>query len=264
MNEGISSGDVPLAIAAPALRTTVVDIVLRNLVRNAALNDPRRRAGIPLFSGARKPETVGGCKRLALDVTSLLVLGWLGLLPKVIAKYPEVVISLGALQEIFDGQRRIRQFQRSRFRRAGQIQRAIARDKIKVVRGAPEQQDTLSTEVGLEIAAFMRAAKAAGGIVLRPAPFHRPGLDQIPANVDGWTDVLADMHALVSVLSDLGAVDQKLEETSKRYFEVQDKGWSTSARPDPKKPLFIESLALVYLQQTDLYDAVLITSVRYS
>ena len=140
---------------------------------------------------------------------------------------------------------------------AGQIQRAIARDKIKVVRGAPEQQDTLSTEVGLEIAAFMRAAKAAGGIVLRPAPFHRPGLDQIPANVDGWTDVLADMHALVSVLSDLGAVDQKLEETSKRYFEVQDKGWSASARPDPKKPLFIESLALVYLQQTDLYDAVL-------
>ena len=117
VNEGISSGDVPLAIAAPALRTTVVDIVLRNLVRNAALNDPRRRAGIPLFSGARKPETVGGCKRLALDVTSLLVLGWLGLLPKVIAKYPELVISLGALQEIFDGQRRIRQFQRSRFRR---------------------------------------------------------------------------------------------------------------------------------------------------
>jgi hypothetical protein len=257
VNEGISSGDVPLAIAAPALRTTVVDIVLRNLVRNAALHDPRRRAGIPLFSGVRRPETIGNCKRLALDVTSLLVLGWLGLLPKVIANYPEVVVSLGALQEIFDGQRRMRQFQRSRFRRAEEIQRAIARGKIKIIRGIPKQQDMLSTEVGMETAAFMRAAKAADGIVLRPAPLHRPGLDQIPANVDGWADVLADMHALVSVLSGLGTIDQKLEETSKRYFEVQDKGWPTSARPDPSRPLFIDSLALAYLQQTALLDPVL-------
>jgi len=65
------------------------------------------------------------------------------------------------------------------------------------------------------------------------------------------------MHTLLKVLSDKGAVNQTDEETAKEYFELQDKGLPGCAVPDPDKPLYIEELALVYLQYTNLLGAVL-------
>jgi hypothetical protein len=79
----MTRGDLPLAVVGPGLRTTVVDVVLRNLVRNATIVDGRRRAAIPLFTGRRLPATVGTPTTIAFDITALLALGWLGLLPKV-------------------------------------------------------------------------------------------------------------------------------------------------------------------------------------
>jgi hypothetical protein len=186
-----------------------------------------------------------------------LVLGWLGLLPKVIDSFPAIVLASGALQELFEGQRRIREFQKSRVCRAEAIQRAIGRGQAKILRSASATQDTLTAEVGAEMASFIRAAKDVGGVVLRPAPLHKPGLDQIPADVQEHQAVLADMHSILHVLVDSGVIDEKLEKAANDYFVVQDEGWPSSAKPDPTKPLFIDSLALAYLQNTDLLQIVL-------
>src|SRR5262249_31625626 len=65
----------------PGLRTTLVDVLLRKLVRNAALTDARKRSALTAFSGRRgAPSSVGNVHRLALDISSLMVLGWLGIL----------------------------------------------------------------------------------------------------------------------------------------------------------------------------------------
>ena len=258
ISEHVVNGEVPLVIAAPALRTTVVDIVLRNIIRNSALEDARRRIAIPLFSGARRPEPCGNLTCVALDITALMLLGWLGLLPKVLEAFPSIIIAAGALQEIFEGQRKIRQFQRSRLRRAEEIQRAIARGQVHVLRAPKAGHDELSSEVGPDFAALLRAAQRADGIVLRPAPLHRPGLDQIPANIESQADLITDMHALLKVLAkDLGLVNESLEATAREYFSIQDKGWPLPAKPTPQKPLFIDSLALTYLQHTNLLPVVL-------
>ena len=76
-------GQLPLVFAAKGLRTTVVDVVLRNLVRNTALADPRQRVALTLFSGTRPPAAIGAAKRVALDISALMLMGWLGLLPKI-------------------------------------------------------------------------------------------------------------------------------------------------------------------------------------
>nr|WP_291850676.1 hypothetical protein [Bradyrhizobium sp.] len=259
ISEHVVNGEVPLVMAAPALRTTVVDIILRNIVRNSALDDARRRIAIPLFSGARKPEPFGDLGIIALDITALMLLGWLGLLPKVIEAFPAIMVASGTLQEMFEGQRKIRQFQRSRLRRAEEIQRAIARAQVQVLRAPKTEQDELDLEVGNDFAALLRAARRANGVILRPAPLHRPGLDQIAPNIDSQADLLADMHTLLELLKDLGVVDEILEATAKEYFSIQDKGWSSPAKLAPQKPLFIDALALSYLQHTNLFPIVLST-----
>lgn len=121
-----------MVVAGPGLRTTVVDVVLRNLVRNATLADGRRRTAIPLFTGRRLPQSIGAPASIALDITALLVLGWLGLLPKVLEAFSKVILPAGALIELFEGRKRIRQAQRTRLHKAVEVRDAIANGRITV------------------------------------------------------------------------------------------------------------------------------------
>jgi hypothetical protein len=260
INEGISRGDIPLVIGAAGLRTTIVDIVLRNFARNSALTDHRRRASIPLFSGRRVVGRVGSINRIALDLSAILVLGWLGLLPKVLDTFPEIVIPAGTFRDLFEGRRKIREYQKSRLQRAERIDRAIARGKLKIVRSSLPPHDALVTEVGAELAGLIRAAEAANGFVLRPAPIHRPGVEEMPdADISAHESILVDTHALLAALAKYGAVDQATEQTAKRYFALQDKGLPKSAVPDRARPLYIEGLGLIYLDTVHLLDTVLDT-----
>lgn len=256
INDALLRGDMPLFLAAMGFRTTLADLVLRNFVRNSTIADPRRRVAIPVLSGRRGPRQIPETRRLAIDVSGLLVLGWLGLLPKVIEAYPEIVIPAGALGELFEAQRRIREFQASRIAHAQHVNEAITSGRLKVLR-SDTGGDDLAKEVGIEVAALIEAAKTRNGIFLRPAPIHRLGLEEKDADMSEHAVVLADLHALLAVLVDLGALDQRAEDTARRYFEVQDRGWSAPATPSKDRPLFLDGLTVVYLQTVNLLDTVL-------
>ena len=49
------------------------------------------------------------------------------------------------------------------------------------------------------------------------------------------------------------------KETARSYFAVQDQGWRSSTRPEIDRSLYIDGLALVYLQTTNLLDVVMQT-----
>jgi hypothetical protein len=259
VNESIARGEMPLLVASPGLRTTVLDVVLRNFVRNSALADPRKRSPVPLFSGRRLPAPAGDVRRIALDITALMVLAWLGLLPKVLEQFPETVLPAGVFYELFEGRRRIRQYQKSRLQRAVQIRSAIASGNLKVLRSPATASDTLTNEIGIELSALIREAQARDGIVLRPAPVHRLGLEGRDADMSACADRLCDMHTLLGFLAEQNVIDQSAETTAKQYFSLQDKGWPSSARPDIGRPILIDGLALIYLQTVNLLDTVLST-----
>lgn len=259
VNESVARGEMPLSVAGPGLRTTILELLLRNIVRNSALPDPRRRSAIPLFSGRRTPVPMGDPRRVALDISALLVLGWLGLLSKVLDAIPEVVLPAGVFLELFEGRRRIRQYQKSRLHRAQQIRAAIASGKLKVLRSPVIIRDSLTAEVGIELSALIHEADARNGIVLRPAPVHRLGLEGRDADMSPYAERLADMHSLLAALIEKNAVNQTLESTAKQYFSVQDKGWPTPAKPAVDRPLLLDGLAVVYLQTVDLFEIVLDT-----
>lgn len=258
LQEDMTRGDLPLAVASKGFRTTIVDVVLRNLIRNGKLVDGRRKSAIPLFAGRRPPEKIGAISSIALDVTALLVLGWLGLLPKVCDAFARIILPGGLLTELFDGRRRIRQAQRSRLRKATEIRDAIAAGKLKVLRSPNLARDALSSEVGSELAALLR--EAGTGVVLRPAPVEKVDLEERgEADMSGYADCLCDMHNLLRVLGELGVIDEETEQSAKGYFNLQDKGWPFPANPDPARPIFVDGLSLTYLQYTGLLQVFLQT-----
>jgi hypothetical protein len=258
IGDAVAGGEMPLLVAAPGLRATLVDVLLGNLVRNAAAADSRKRSAITTFSGRRgAPMPVGAVQRLALDTSAVMVLGWLGLLPNVLDAFPEIMIPAGTLYEMFEGRGRIRRFQKSRLRRAEQIRDLIAQKRLKVARTMANPQDALAREIGAELAGLIRSAQANAGIVVRAAPVPRLGLEERrDADVSPYTSVLTDTHTVLRVLQGLGAVDQVTEETAKQYFAVQDKGWTAPPVPRTNQPIYLDSLSLIYLHTVGLLDAV--------
>ncbi len=254
----INQGKVPLAIAGPALRATLLSLLLGNLIRNSHLKDPRQKYVIPLFSGHRLPVGLGGeAQCIALDISALIVLGWLEMLPKVLEAFAKIVLPATVLSELFDGRRHIQQFQKSRLLQANEIERILSRGRIKIVDPTGRADDKLSKEVGPQFAALICAAEETNGIILRPAPLYRPGLEQLPADISGKYSYLCDMHSLLRFLSENGYVSQSDEEEANKYFELQDEGWPECGGLSRDRPLFIDGLALVYLQYVSLLDAVL-------
>jgi hypothetical protein len=258
INDAIAGGEMPLLVAAPGLRATLVDVLLGNFVRNSAATDSRKRSAITTFSGRRgAPVPVGAVQRLALDTSAVMVLGWLGLLPTVFDAFPEVTVPAGTLYEMFEGRGRIRRSQKSRLRRAEQIRDLIAQKRLKVVRATANPQDALAREIGSELAGLIRLAQADAGLVVRAAPVPRLGLEERrDADVSPYASVLTDTHTILRVLQELGAVDQITEETAKQYFAVQDKGWTAAPVPRTNQPIYLDSLSLIYLHTVGLLEAV--------
>jgi hypothetical protein len=264
IKEQVSRGEMPLCVAGIGLRTTLVDLVLRNLIRNSALtDDSRRRSAIPLFAGRRLPSPIGRVAAVAFDITSLLVLGWLGILSKALDAFPQIILPAGALYELFEGRRRIRQSQRSRLRKAIEIRDAIAQGRMQVMCAPSIARDSLSAEIGVELAALLREAEAVDGIVLRPAPIHRLGFNErSDADMSAYAHRLCDMHTLLQTLVDLNVLDEATEKSARLYFSLQDSGWRTPARPDIARPIFVDELSLAYLQHTRLLQPFLRTFLK--
>lgn len=257
INDAIVAGDVPLAMAASPLGTTLVDVILGNFIRNRALTDPRKRAAIPIYSGTRAPIRTGELTRVVLDITAVLVLGWLGLLPQVLDLFPEVVIPANLLRELFEDRSRMRQFQKSRVGRAQQLKTLLS-NGLRVHRDSGGRSDNLAGEVGVDLANLLTAAEVNGGIVVRPAPVLRLGTDgQREADLSPHSSRLSDMHTLLQALSDLGAVDKATESAAEKYFRFQDRGWPQPALPEKNKPLYLDDVAVSYLQTTNLLEAVI-------
>lgn len=260
VSERVVSAESPLAVAAPGLRTTIVDLVLRNVIRNSAKSDGRRRTAIPLFAGRRLPTAVGTANSVAFDITALLLLGWLGILPTVLGAFPKIILPSGMLAELFEGRSRIRRGQRTRLEKAVQIRDAIAKGQLKVLRTPSLAHDTMTAEIGIELSALIREAEASNGIVVRPAPVLRASIaDGGEVDMRAHADRLCDMHGLLKALVDLNVIDEESERAAKQYFDLQDRGWASPAMPDPSRPVFLDGLALVYLQHTKLLPAVLRT-----
>jgi len=256
VNDAIIGGDVPLVAAVPALRMTLVDVLLGNFIRNLEQKDARKRTLVPLFSGRRVPMPLGEVSRLALDATSAMVLNFLGLLPKVLSAFNNVVIPAGMMRELFEGQRKIRGFQRSQFTRASQIMNLLSQ-RLKVLETPDTPPKDLLELVGIDLATLLHNARRVKGIVVRPAPVYQlASQGREIADLSAYSDCLTDTHALLKVLRAAGAVDQESAETADRYFKLQDAGWTSPALPDVHRPLYLDDVAVSYLQTTNLLSTV--------
>ena len=122
--EQLASANMPIFGAAQLLNRTLFELALIPAIANAEATDPRRRALIYAYSGARG-FIDGMAKTAAFDPTSLLTLGLVGAIDWVFAQFDKVVVPHATLGWLFEEKQRVQFHQPSKYVDARALKRLI-------------------------------------------------------------------------------------------------------------------------------------------
>lgn len=256
VNELVTKGDAPLAIAALPLRTSLSDIVAGNLERSIRNSRVLHRAGLPLYAGSRLVKELGDRKCIALDRTSLLTLGFLGLLEAVLSSFDRVIIARSAMSEFFADLERVRHHQPSRVEAAQRLINKVASSELKSLAGA-DIDGGFGSGLDDELRELLHAAEQTGGIALVSPPIYRTG-SYLEETVDmaPYMHLVCGAQELVDYLVDEGKIS--LDNASRARSDLLDGGrrWEKCARPRPDKPLYVDRLALDRIFRAGLFPTI--------
>jgi hypothetical protein len=254
INELVKSGDAPLFVAARGLRVTLTSASLGRALSNAADVDPRRRSPILAFHGSRQPVSLNGVQTLALDITSLLTLSFVGLLECTIDCFDKIVVGTGTLTNFYQEQQRIKFHQPSQIAKAKRLKTMIDAKSLKVLvsPSSPAPKD-LVMEVGEDMAQMLVVARLQSGLVVQPGPLHKSGsfLEEM-AQLGTFSDQITDTRQVLAFLTGEAVLASHVEREASSYINHVDLGMPDAKAIAKNVPLFLDELAVYYLDYTDL------------
>jgi hypothetical protein len=240
----------------------VIDLTLGQALRNTDANDRRIKYPVLAFSGAQPERDITEAKSVALDITAIITLDYMGLLEKALKRFDQIVIAPNTLSMLFLERQFLKFHQPSQMAKAQRLQELIAAGSLKVMAAEGGSESARSREIGRELAALLAAAEREGGLVVRSAPVFKLG-SFLEERVDmgSYAQVLTDTLAVVSFLSFHGKLDSEAQERAQRYLKEVDAGWETAHAISPQSTIYLDALSISYLDHVGVLE-ILTRSVR--
>jgi hypothetical protein len=244
---------IPLYMAARALNRQPVDFILGLALRNAKATNPKQQFPVLAYSGAKGPVDLSGVRRLALDVTSIFTLEYLGLLKKTIEAFDEIIIAPTTLSSLFFDRQFIRFQQPSQVLKARKIKHLITTGKLKVLKNDTSDAAKVSSEIDPELQMLLEKAAVEGATVIRSAPVAKLGsfLEET-ADVSAFSNVLTDTHSVLNFLK--GKIAAPVAANAQAYLSHVDSGWAVKPELTPSSTVYLDQLTVTYLHQVDLLE----------
>jgi hypothetical protein len=253
--EKVNRGEAPLFAVAEALNLTLTDLVLGAALRNAAERDPRRRWLIPTVQGGRPPVDMQAMTRIAFDITSLLALQALNLVPATLQRFV-VVLPTGTLRKLFEERQHLQLHAPRRAKQAGEVLRLAGQRGLIATPLVASRDLDLVASVGEEIADLLGHGRALSVRVCRPGPVPRPGsLRMEPVDMTDHMDVLCSTLDIVEYLHGAGRLERLRYEAAKAQLTGLDTGWLQARPIHAGETVILDALALNYLQISGLLEA---------
>ena len=262
IERNLLQGEMPLHMAADALHMPLARMLLDIPKRNAGQSDGRRRVIIPIASGARRIVALNPSWTVGLDITSIMVLAFLGLLPKVLRSFTRVVLSPETMVFLLNERRRVRFHQPSRIKDAENLRELIEKGQLKIAKITAKPPEWLVAEVGHDLAELLEQARIDNGRVVRPRPIYqlRTFLEK-RASLREYESLILSTSDLAHLLLDTGTISHNLHEQARTYLLTHDKEGEGSVVLPPlntilNSPIYVDDLAVTYLQQAQLLSSV--------
>lgn len=247
---------VPLFVAAQGLRRKPFELWLRQVLSNASPLVPAKgQFPILAFSGARHPRDLTSIKAIAFDATAIYTLAYLGILQKALDCFDRVQIGPSTLAALFLDRQFFRVQQPSQIAKARRIQQLIISRRVRVLEASPRSSGPGVAAFDPGLAHLLTTARKNGALVVRSAPvFRLQSYLEERVDLSEYNDVLVDTRAILSFLQASGRVDAAGQRRAAAYLFRVDEGWSNDLKIGPETVLYLDELAVIYLDFVELLE----------
>ncbi len=251
-------GEIPTGIAASLSNVSLTRLLIQIPEINADSTDGRMTAVIPVVFGGRPAVELKSDWTVGLDITSILVLHYLGFLESVLEVFQRVKLAPDVMLYLFQEQGRVRFHQPSRVRDGQQVRTLCNQHRLRVAEGIEAPPREIADEVGQNLAELLHAARQGGGKVVCVFPIHKPNsMMENEADTTEWDDLLVSVPDLCSLLHMRGGIDTDTHERAQLFLRSQNQ----VERGDPETSIldgtiYLDELALSYLQSAKVLDRI--------
>jgi tetratricopeptide (TPR) repeat protein len=248
-NEMYRTGQVPIHMATSMFNEPLMQMLVGVPRRNSSEVDVRRRKPTPIRSGKRRPIPADGFSRIALDITTLIILNELGRLKDVIKSYSNIFISPRVMEVMLSDREKVAFHQPSRIAEVRPLIALLTAGHIKVVRSTGDT--AILNEVGDEIASLLKAARDQGGQFVHPGViFKTSSFMEENADIGNLSSLVIDPIDVAYALKQASCITKTMCDEGVDY--LQRTGSIARNAVTDGSPLFIDSLAFQYLHQAKL------------
>ena len=253
----LMEGQAPMALAYGMFNMPLSRVLLETPIRNSRTQDGRRRIMLPIVSGNRKPTDIEGDWTIGLDLTSIYVLDYLDLLRVALNVLSQVRITAETMESLYIERFAVRFHQPARIKAAKEIQRIVNRGRMRRV-DATLAPTALVEEVGQDLAQLLETCRRDQGVIVCVKPIHQVrSLMEVVADTSEYDDLIFSPADLCLAAYRRGLTDGDQHERARAFLasqgQVPDK-----AIPQERLngPIFLDSLALSYLQNAHLLNVI--------
>jgi len=255
VQEAFSAARIPLHTAAHFWKMPLARLLVSQARDNERERDPRRRTVIPIRHGVRGISEMSAVRTISADITSLLLLAELDLLPVVEKRFDQVAIPWSTMHLLLTESQSCRFHQPSRIAGAKKLRELIVDSTLRPLISSVEPPSELVQQIGAELAELLHAAKLSGGRVIRPLPIHRiQTFMEEEANVGEYAPLVMTTLQFVDVLEADAILDRQASDRARRKLAPLEQRAPLGTNEAGEGPLFLDGLAVAYLSGTGILD----------
>lgn len=252
-NELFRSGTVPIHWSAGVLNVPLTRLLIAIPRENRIQADARRRLPIPIMSGARRAQKAEGVRRLALDITSVFILGEFGFLSRLIEAIDRTMLSPRFMESLLFEEEKVRFHQPSRIAEAKPLIDLHRKGLLEV--WSEDGPSNLVEEIGVEMGSMLAAAKGCGGVCVHSGRLYRVNsFMEAEAELGEFVGSLSSPAAIARTLHDEARVTSSERDKALGYLDRVCHGGAPGAAPAPGAPVFLDRISAQYLSGVQLLE----------
>ena len=257
----VNKGEAPLWTAAEAVGKSLADVMLVPALINGNESDPRRRAMVPAYSGARPEVSRPMPASIGLDATALLTLGFVDAIDDVLEAFDDVMVPHSTMGWLFAEERKVSFRQARRIRHARAVSDHIASGHVIVCSCPEKTEKALGKRIGEELATLIYEAEerqrneGEQHIVVRSGPVYKIGpVVDAEADLREHVSVLRNCLLLLDKLRDLGSLTINEHQKAKAQLGDHERVWSEDTRIESGAVLYLDHVTVSHFLELGLLE----------
>ena len=249
-------GKIPIGTAASVLNASLTRMLLHVPKHNARLTDGRTRYVLPIISGARTAVETQKSWTIGFDVTSIMILHYLGILNDAIRSFNHVKLASEIMEILFQERDDARYHQPSRIRAAKQIKELQRTDAIHIAPNLVRAPEQLTQQLGPELASLLHTAQQNDGFVVCALPVHKAASPlHERADTSTHDHLIWSTIDICEFLYEHGSLDSDQYRRAVSALSSRNQTPRTTSRnPAASSPIYVDYLALAYLQDVNALE----------